>query len=120
MLWVAVTNMVGNSFLLLLIVLLKERGAGPRTVGFTNSLVLVGGLIGAVLAGWILKHVGSRRVFLSGGWVYVVTLALAAVAPSATCSRGPWPYCGRRWPRFVKPSLSSGQQLAAIVLKVGV
>ncbi|WP_165555615.1 MFS transporter [Kribbella pittospori] len=81
MVWVAVTNMVGNSFLLLLIVLLKERGAGPRTIGVINSMVLVGGLLGAVLAGRILERVGSRRVFLIGGWVYVVTLALAAVSP---------------------------------------
>ncbi|MFI5691924.1 MFS transporter [Kribbella sp. NPDC051586] len=81
MLWVAVTNMVGNSFLLLLIVLLRDRGAGPRTVGFTNSIVLVGGLIGAVVAGWILRRVRPRTVFLIGGWVYVMTLALAAVAP---------------------------------------
>ncbi|TCC48893.1 MFS transporter [Kribbella capetownensis] len=81
MVWVAVTNMVGNSFLLLLIVLLKERGAGPRTIGVINSMVLIGGLLGAVLAGRILERAGSRRVFLIGGWVYVVTLALAAVSP---------------------------------------
>lgn len=81
MVWVAVTNMVGNSFLLLLIVLLRERGAGPHTVGFTNAIVLLGGLLGAILAGWILRRVGPRRVFLIGGWVYVFTLAAAALVP---------------------------------------
>jgi MFS family permease len=82
MVWVAVTNMVGNSFLLLLVVLLRDRGASPQTVGFTNSAVLAGGLVGAVLASRVLRWAGSRPVFLTGGWVYVVTLALAAVAPA--------------------------------------
>jgi MFS family permease len=81
MVWVAVTNMVGNSFLLLLIVLLRQRGAGPHTVGFTNAIVLLGGLLGAVVASWVLRRVGPRRVFLIGGWVYVVTLGVAAVVP---------------------------------------
>lgn len=81
MAWVAVTNMVGNSFLLILIALLKDRGAGPQTIGITNSFVLAGGLLGSILAGQIIRRVGSRRVFLSGGWVYVVSLAAAAISP---------------------------------------
>lgn len=79
MAWVAVTNMVGNSFLLLLIALLKERGAGPQHIGVINSFVLAGGLLGSVLAGLIIRRLRSHRVFLLGGWIYVASLALAAV-----------------------------------------
>jgi len=79
--WIAVTNMVGNSFLLMMVALLTQRGAGPQTIGVTSSAVVAGGILGSVLAGLIIRRLGSRRVFLLGGWVYVVSLGLAALAP---------------------------------------
>jgi MFS family permease len=79
--WIAVANMVGNSFLLMLIALLKNQDAGPRTIGIINSAVVAGGILGSILAGWIITRLGSRRVFVLGGWTYVASLALAAVAP---------------------------------------
>jgi MFS family permease len=79
--WVAVTNLVGNSFMLLLVALLHERGATPRLIGVTNAGVLAGGILGAVLAGAILRRMRALRVFQLGGWIYVGSLALAAVCP---------------------------------------
>jgi MFS family permease len=81
--WIAVANMVGNSFLLMLIALLKNQGAGPRTIGVINSAVVAGGILGSVFAGWIITRLGSRRVFVMGGWTYVASLSLAAVAPQS-------------------------------------
>ena len=78
--WVAVTNLVGSSFMLLLIALLRQRGAGPRTIGVTNAAVLCGGVLGSLAAGLIIRRLRARRVFLLGGWIYVASLALAAVA----------------------------------------
>ena len=80
--WIAVTNMVGNSFLLMLIALLKQRGAGPQAIGVINSAVVTGGILGSVLTSLFLRRLGARRVFVLGGWAYVVALALAALAPS--------------------------------------
>jgi MFS family permease len=77
--WIAGVNMVGNSFVLLLIVLLKDHGAAPRSIGLINSVVLAGGILGALLTSFLIRHLGSRRVFLLGGWTYVITLATAAV-----------------------------------------
>jgi len=37
-------------------------------------------MLASVLAGLIIKKLGSRRVFVLGGWIYVVSLGLAAVA----------------------------------------
>lgn len=79
--WIAVTNMVGNCFLLMLVALLKQRGAGPQAIGVTNSAVVAGGILGSVLAGLIIRRLGSRQVFVLGGWIYVVSLGLAALAP---------------------------------------
>ncbi len=78
--WVAVANMVGNSFLLMLVALLKHRGANPNIIGVTSSAVVAGGILGSVLTGFIIRRLGSRRVFLLGGWIYVVCLGLAALA----------------------------------------
>ena len=37
-------------------------------------------MLASVLAGLIIKKLGSGRVFVLGGWIYVVSLGLAAVA----------------------------------------
>ncbi len=79
--WVAVTNLVGNSFMLLLVALLYTRGATPKVIGVTNAGVLAGGIIGSLLAGAILRRMRALRVFQLGGWIYVVSLALAAILP---------------------------------------
>jgi MFS family permease len=78
--WIAGVNMVGNSFVLLLIVLLKDHGAAPRTIGLINSVVLAGGILGALVTSALIRGLGSRRVFLLGGWTYVITLATAALS----------------------------------------
>jgi MFS family permease len=80
--WVAVTNLVGNSFMLLLVALLASRGATPNVIGLTNAGVLAGGIAGALLAGAILRRMKALRVFQLGGWIYVVSLALAAILPA--------------------------------------
>jgi MFS family permease len=80
--WIAGVNMVGNSFVLLLIVLLKDHGAAPRAIGLINSVVLAGGILGALLTSALIRHLGSRRVFLLGGWTYVLALATAALGTS--------------------------------------
>jgi hypothetical protein len=77
--WVAGVNMVGNSFVLLLIVLLKDQGAAPRGIGLINSGVLAAGILGAFATGTLIRHIGSRSVFLLGGWTYVITLTTAAL-----------------------------------------
>ncbi|MEO3754100.1 hypothetical protein [Streptomyces sp. B6B3] len=78
----AVANLVGNSFMLLVVALLASRGATPEVIGVTNAGVLAGGIAGALLAGAILRRMRALRVFQLGGWIYVVSLATAAVVPA--------------------------------------
>lgn len=79
--WIAIANMVGNSFSLLLIALLKYRGADPRAIGVTIALVMVGGIAGSLLAGRVIRTFNAHRIFLIGNWTSVVLLAAAALAP---------------------------------------
>lgn len=78
--WVAVTNLVGSSVILLGMALLKQQGYSAETISVTNAAILAGGVVGAVLAGRIVATVGARRVFLLGNWVYVISLGLIALA----------------------------------------
>ncbi len=82
--WVAVTNLVGSSVILLGMALLEQQGHGPGTISVTNAVILVGGVLGAIVAGRIVAAVGSRRVFLLGNWAYVVSLGVVAL------TRAPW------------------------------
>ncbi|MGH3505049.1 MAG: MFS transporter [Nocardioidaceae bacterium] len=82
--WVAVTNLVGSSVILLGMVLLKQQGYSPQTISVTNAFILAGGILGALLAGLVIAAVGSRRVFLLGNWAYVVCLGLVAL------THAPW------------------------------
>jgi MFS family permease len=81
--WISVTNLVGNSFILLVIALLEQQGVTPHGIGVTTSVVLVGGVAGSVLAGWVLHVAGARRVFLIGGWAYVLCIAATGLGQSA-------------------------------------
>lgn len=78
--WVAVTNLVGSSVILLGMALLKQEGYSARTISLTNAAILAGGVVGAVLAGRIVATIGARRVFLLGNWAYVIGLGLIALA----------------------------------------
>jgi MFS family permease len=77
--WVAGTNMVGSSFILLVIVLLEQQGVGPRGIGVTTSAVVASGVVGSLVTGRVLRAAGGRRVFLVGGWMYVVAVAATAL-----------------------------------------
>jgi len=89
--WIAIANLVGNSFSLLLIALLKYRGADPGAIGVIIAMVMAGGIAGSLLTGRILRIFSAHRVFLAGNWASVVLLATAAVVPhpwqtgAATC-----------------------------------
>ncbi|HEV2640642.1 MAG TPA: MFS transporter [Actinocrinis sp.] len=79
--WAPIVNMIATGYFLLFIAVLKYRGAGPMTIGLTDSIALVGGITGAVLGPALLKRVRAKLVFLSGGWAFVVGCVLTAILP---------------------------------------
>jgi MFS family permease len=79
--WLAMANMVGNSFSLLMIALLRYRGADPRTIGVIIALVMAGGIVGSLVAGRVIRTFSAYRIFVVGNWATLVLLAAAAVLP---------------------------------------
>jgi MFS family permease len=79
--WAPIVNMIGSGYFLLFIAILKYRGAGPTTIGLTNSIALVGGISGAVVGPMLLKRVRAKLVFLSGGWIFALGCVLTATLP---------------------------------------
>ncbi|SDS07377.1 MFS transporter [Actinopolymorpha singaporensis] len=77
--WVAVTNLVGNSVMLLAIALLKEQHAGPQVIGLTNAAILSGGVSASLIASQLIRALSARRTFLLGNWTYVMALGCVAL-----------------------------------------
>jgi 2',3'-cyclic-nucleotide 2'-phosphodiesterase (5'-nucleotidase family) len=74
-------NMVGNSFSLLMIALLKYRGADPQAIGVTIALVMAGGIVGSLVAGRVIRTFSAHRIFVFGNGATLVLLTAAAVLP---------------------------------------
>lgn len=83
-LWSAVANISLTAYSLLLVVILRYRGASPTTIGFMLSIALIGAVAGALATQAILARMPARMVFLLGNWGFTAGLVLVAVL------RAPW------------------------------
>jgi len=77
--WSAVANIALTAYSLLLVMMLRYRGADPTTIGFMISIALIGGVAGAVAAQQIVTRLPARVVFLLGNWGFGAGLVLVAV-----------------------------------------
>jgi MFS family permease len=80
--WTAVMNATLTGLMLLVIVLIRDRGGSPTLVGAVNSIGAAGGLIGAFLAVRIAKRMHGRSVVLVTSWVVVVVFVGIALVPA--------------------------------------
>jgi predicted MFS family arabinose efflux permease len=69
--WIMGSNMAftHSGVFLALIATAKQRGAPDSFIGVTLAVAGIGGLIGSLVAGWILKRVRPSLVVLYGAWV---------------------------------------------------
>lgn len=79
--WAALTNALATGLVLLVIALLKARGAGPGAIGAITSAAAVGGLLGAVCAPVLGRRVSGRALVLSASWAVVLASVGVAFAP---------------------------------------
>src|SRR3954470_15214880 len=61
-----------------------EFGLSPLTEGIVVSSILIGALLGALVAGRLSDRFGRKRTVIGAALLFVVGAALAAVAPSAS------------------------------------
>jgi MFS family permease len=79
--WAALVNALATGLVLLVIALLKDRGAGPSAIGAITSAAAVGGLLGAVCAPLLARRISGRALVLSASWAVVLASVGVAFAP---------------------------------------
>jgi len=77
--WAAVMNMLGSGLMLLVILLVRERGGGATLIGGTQAIGAVGGIVGALVTGWVVRRLAGRWLVIALSWA----MAAAAFAMSA-------------------------------------
>jgi hypothetical protein len=58
--WAAVMNMLGPGLMLLVILLVRARGGSAAVIGGTQALGSIGGVAGALAAGWVVRRMAGR------------------------------------------------------------
>jgi predicted MFS family arabinose efflux permease len=84
-LWLMGSNMAftHSGVFLALIATAKQRGAPDSLIGFTLAIAAVGGLVGSLLCGWVLKKVRPSVIVLYAAWIGPVAAIGLAVIPGA-------------------------------------
>lgn len=77
--WAAVMNMLGSGLMLLVILLVRARGGGAALIGATQAIGATGGILGALVCGWVIRRLAGRSLVIALSW----TMAAAAFAMSA-------------------------------------
>lgn len=75
-------NFALNGFLLVLIVVLRDRHVAPAGIGLAETAIAVATILGAIAAGAILKKVPAGRVLVAGAVVLGAALTTCAFVRS--------------------------------------
>lgn len=78
--WASLMNMCGSGLLLLVVVIIHQRGGAPALVGAVNSIGAAGGIVGALLCKRIIQRFSGRFIVLTVGWFIVAGFAGVALA----------------------------------------
>lgn len=77
---IAVSNLVFQALVLVIVVLARQRGASATGIGVMLGLYSGGGLAGALAASRLQRHLSPRVVILGATWVWAALLPLFAIA----------------------------------------
>ena len=80
MLLIAASNLVFQALVLVLVVLAQRRGATPAAIGLMLGIYSTGGLLGALAATRLHRHVSFRTVIIGVNWIWAALLPLFALA----------------------------------------
>jgi MFS family permease len=76
-----ISNMAITGVLFVLIVVLKQRGLTSVGIGAVQTAIMVGGLIGALAAPWLLARVRPGIIIVGSCWVAVTLIAALGLLP---------------------------------------
>jgi predicted MFS family arabinose efflux permease len=76
----AASNLVFQALVLTIVVLARDRGAAPATIGVMLGIYSAGGLAGAVAATRLHRVFATRTVIVGVNWLWALLLPLFAVA----------------------------------------
>jgi MFS family permease len=80
---IAVSNMVFQALILILVVLAQQHGATSTTIGVMLGIYSGGGLIGALVASKLHRHLRPKTVIVGVNWIWAALLPLFALAENS-------------------------------------
>ncbi|XVU21711.1 MFS transporter [Actinoplanes sp. CA-054009] len=72
-------NTIGAAVVLLSILLARQGGASPASIGVLSALIGAGGLAGAALTPLLLRRLPMRHIFAGVGWYWTAVLPAMAL-----------------------------------------
>ena len=97
---IAASNLLFQALNLVVVVRARDNGASAPVIGLIFLAVGIGGVLGAVAAGWASRHVQIRTAVIAINWAWAVLTPLVVLAPD------PWlmgalfalmAFCGPLW-----------------------
>ncbi len=82
--WAAMMNMLGSGLMLLVILLVRERGGSATVIGAAEAIGAAGGVIGAIASGYVIARFAGRWLVVALSW------CLAFAAFTMAVVRSPW------------------------------
>ncbi|MFJ3310065.1 MFS transporter [Streptomyces sp. NPDC086549] len=91
--WAALSNCALAGLVFMFVVVLRHHGASASVIGSAQAIVAACGLLGALVAGWIVQRVSGLRIILTMSWLMAagtVGVAMLASQPwlAALCFGG--------------------------------
>lgn len=81
-------NAAFGGVMFVLVVNLREQGVPAAGIGAAQSLVLVGGLLGALATPWLQPRVRMKVLIVAFSWLIFALVGVAAAMPSAYVAAG--------------------------------
>ena len=97
-------NFVSNAVSLLLVVVVRQRGASAPEIGFMMSFAAAGSVLGAIAANWLHRVVAPRAIVVGYPWlgaIAALTLALHLPPLALGAVYGGWVFFGPTWDAVV-------------------
>ncbi len=70
--WATLANLLGNALFFAVILMMVKEGFPPAMIGLTSTAAGLGGILGAVVAPWIIDRMPTGRLTVAIAWMTVL------------------------------------------------